>query len=89
MKSSQNRKAELKPGSQYIRRGKILGFFALITIPSLPLYAPLFCYGTIIGVSCGMDTFWLIIPATLATVTLGVMSITTLIKGWRLNKSKK
>ena len=51
-----------KPGKKYITLGKFLGFLALITIPAMPLYTPLYTVDN----PAGRDTVIIGIPIAIA-----------------------
>jgi hypothetical protein len=79
--------SNVKPGKSYIRNGKILGFLALVIIPAMPLYMPIFCKRDI-GWGCDYDELGLVFIPVYIAIILAVISVTLFVFGRRLNKNK-
>lgn len=71
-------------GKKYISIGKFLGFLALITIPAMPLYAPIFCERDF-SWRCNYDELdFIFIPIFIAFM-LGGVALILLISGKKIN----
>jgi hypothetical protein len=64
-----------KNSSNYFIAAKVTGFLALITLPSAPLIAPLFCSKSITGYGCDLSDIGMGIYFIFAAVVLGLVSL--------------